>query len=95
MFPLILYNEYFDEYTFQTRLRARKVMYFIYGILTVCSVLVLMLVSTVTSKTLIQAGIMFLVGWTACLPGGLQSYPITMDPSGTGGLAEMKQPVIV
>jgi hypothetical protein len=62
MFGLMLYNKLFGKDTPVTRMRARKVMYLIYGLLIVCSIAVLYLVSDITPKTWIQAGILFMVG---------------------------------
>ncbi|MFO7914825.1 MAG: MFS transporter [Candidatus Krumholzibacteriales bacterium] len=78
MFGLMVYNRVFGEDTPATRLRARKVMYFIYILLIICSIAILILVTEVTPKTWIQAGIMFFVGL-----GGL--YTMIKSRSMPGG----------
>ncbi|MBN2184712.1 MAG: MFS transporter [Candidatus Krumholzibacteriota bacterium] len=63
---LVLYNKLFGEDSVTTRVRARKVMFFIYGLLTVLSVAMVFFVNStkgsVPPKTWIQSTIMILIG---------------------------------
>jgi dipeptide/tripeptide permease len=79
MFALIVYNRIFGVDTPETRRKARRVMFFIYGILVVLAPGMVFFVwsrqGAVPPKTWIQAGIMFLVGI-----GGLYTQIRSGDP---------------
>ena len=66
MFALIVYNKFFGVDTPETRVKARRVMLFIYGLLLLLAPGMIAFVwstkGTVPPKTLIQSAIMFLVG---------------------------------
>lgn len=66
MMGLIVYNRLFGEDTPETRARARRVMFFIYGILIILSIGMVFFVNStkgaVPPKTWIQSTIMFLIG---------------------------------
>ncbi len=66
MFGLVVYNKLFGEDTEETRSKARRVMLFIYGLLSVLSVFMVVFVwmtkGAVPPKTWIQAVIMFIIG---------------------------------
>ncbi|HSG29440.1 MAG TPA: hypothetical protein VLA34_13240, partial [Candidatus Krumholzibacterium sp.] len=66
MFGLVVYNKLFGEDTPETRVRARRVMFFIYGLLIVLSVGMVFFVNStkggIPPKTWIQSTIMLLIG---------------------------------
>ncbi len=65
-FGLVIYNKLFGKDTVATRARAKRVMFFIYGLLTVLSVVMIFFVNStkgnVPPKTWIQSTIMVLIG---------------------------------
>lgn len=86
MFLLILYNRYFGTDTTETRAKARRVMFVIYGLLVALSIgmplFVLKTTGEIPPKTYVQSIIMLLVG-----AGGL--FTLKRNPeTGGGGTAD-------